>query len=118
MFLRLAKSLNMLMALLMLLQVVGATANALPRTADHAITLHSRKAPSSILASFLFEKTEEGNEKSEEEKDRMARIVLIDFSQITFSLSFQHSPLARLEVPTAQYDVRPPLHQVNCVFLI
>ncbi|HYG04191.1 MAG TPA: hypothetical protein VD927_17210 [Chryseosolibacter sp.] len=117
MFLK-ARSVNFLVVLLMFLQIVGASANAQPTSGDRQLTLHAQKPPSSIIASFLFEKTEEGSEKTEEEKDRMARVVLIDFSRITFSLSLFHSPHVQLAIPTFQYNVRPPLHQVKCVFLI
>ena len=118
MYLKVARSITFLVILLMTLQILGASVTALPSTSDHTFTLHPKKRPSSILGSFPFEKAEEETEEVEEEKDGMARVILIDFSQIVFSLSFFHTPQAELPVPTFQYNVRPPVHQLNCTFLI
>jgi hypothetical protein len=102
----------------MSLEILGATVTALPSTTSHCLTFHSKERTSSILGSFLFEKAEEETEKVDEEKDRMSRVVLIDFSRIAFSLSFYHTPQVQFAVLTSQYNVRPPLHEFNCVFLI
>ena len=119
MYLKAARTITSLVILLMTLEIFGAAATALPSTADHAVTLHSQKSKSSsILGSFLFEKAEEETENTEEEKNSIARVVLEDFSRIAVSLSFYHTPQVHFAAFTFQYDVRPPLHQLNCVFLI
>lgn len=118
MYLKVARTITFLVILLMSLDIVGASLTALPSTSDHALTIHAQKPPSSIFGYFLFEKAEEESEKTKEEKDGVARVVLIDFSQIAFSLSIYHNPQAELSVPTFQYNVRPPVHQLNCTFLI
>jgi hypothetical protein len=102
---------------MMLLQIVGAAVTASTRVSCHAVVLHSKKQTSSIL-DLLFEKTEEETGKTEEEKDRMARVVLIDFSQIALSLSSYHTPQVELSVLPCPSDVRPPVHELNCVLLI
>lgn len=117
MYLKVARSITFLVILLMTLQILGASATALPPTSDQTVTIHSKKVPSSVLGSFLFEKAEEETEK-QEENGRMARLILIDFSQVSFSLSFYHTPKVRFPVPTFQYDVRPPVHQLYCTYLI
>lgn len=118
MYLKVARTVTSLIILLMSLELFGAAAVALPSTSDHTLTLHSQKSKSSIFSSFLFEKAEEETEETEEEKDGMMRAVLVDFSRIAGSLSFYHTPQVHFAAFTFQYDVRPPLHQLNCVFLI
>lgn len=118
MYLKVARSITFFVILFMSLQILGAPVAASPSNSAHAVTLHSKKLPSSILGSFLCEKAEEESEKSEEEKDGMARAILIDFARIAFSLSFYHNPQIQLPTLTFQYDVRPPVHELNCVFLI
>lgn len=117
MYLKVARSITFLVIILMTLQILGASVTALPSTSDHTFTLHSKKRPPSILGSFLCEKAEEETEKGEE-RDGMARVILIDFSRIAFSLSFFHTPPGELSVPAFQYNIRPPVHQLNCTFLI
>jgi hypothetical protein len=120
MYLRAARTITFLVVVLMSLEILGSSVTALPSSSDHdhTLTLHSKKSPTSILGSFLFEKAEEESEKTEEEKDRMTRVILIDFSRIAFSLSFYHTPQVQSSELTFQYDVRPPVHELNCVFLI
>jgi hypothetical protein len=118
MYFQVTRTLITLVILLISLEILGPSATASPSTSDHTATLHSQKAASSMFGSFLFEKTEEETERNEDEKDRMARIVLVNFSRIAFSLSFYHTPPVNLTVLPFQYDVRPPLHELNCVFLI
>jgi hypothetical protein len=102
----------------MSLEILGAAATALPPTPDYTFTQHLQKSKSSTCNSFLFEKTEEETEKTGEDKGGMMRAVLLDFSRITGLFSFSPAPQVRFEPFTFQYDVRPPLHQLNCVFLI
>lgn len=118
MYLKVARAITFLVIILMTLQILGASVTALPSTSNHTFTLHSKKIPSSILGSYLLEKAEEESEKPEEENGGASRVVLIDFSQIAFSLSFYHTPLIQLSAPAFQYNVRPPVHQLNCTFLI
>ena len=115
--LKVARSITFLVILSMCLQILGASVPTLRPTFDHAVTLRSKKRPSCALGSFLLEKTEE-TQKPEHEKDGIARVILADFSQIAFSLSFYHTPQVEFSVPAFQYDVRPAVHQLNCTFLI
>jgi hypothetical protein len=110
--------------LLMFLDILGAAATTLPLRSDHTLTLHTEKPKSWMLISFLFEKSEEESENEEEPenpnegKKIMERVVLHHFSQIAASLSFYHTPRVHGAAVTSQYDVRPHLHEFNCVFLI
>lgn len=118
MYLKVARSITLLVILLMTLQILGTSVSALPSASDHTIRLHSKKRPSSVLGSFLFGKAEEETEKPDQEKDGMTRAVLIDFSRMAFSLLVCHKPQVHFPVRIFQYDVRPPVHALNCVFLI
>lgn len=118
MYLKVARTITSLVILLMSLQIIGAAATALPSASDYTLTLHSQKSKASVFGSVFFEKVEEETEKTEGEKDGMVGVVLIDFSRITDSLSFYHTPQVHVSAVTFQYDVRPHLHQFNCVFLI
>jgi hypothetical protein len=106
------------MTLLMTLEILGAAATALPPTSDYTFNLHFQKSKSSVVGSFLFEKAEEETEKTEEEKDGMMRAVLLDLSRIADSLSFSPPPQVQIGAFSFLYDVKPPLHQLHCVFLI
>jgi hypothetical protein len=118
MYLKAARTITFFMSLLMSLEILGAAVTSLPPTSDYTFTLHIQKSKSSVLGSFLFEKTEEETEKTEEKKDGTKGPVLLDFSRIVCSLSFSSASQIHFENFTFQYDVRPPLHQLNCVFLI
>jgi hypothetical protein len=123
MYLKVARTITFFVILFISLDIVGASVAAIPSTSDHALTLHSQtlhsqKLPSAILTALLFEKAEEETARSEDEKYNMAGVVLLDFSRLAFSLSFYHTPPVQLQSPTFQYDVRPPLHELNGVFLI
>jgi hypothetical protein len=117
MYRTLAKTIVLLVILLMPLEIVRAAATDVPSTSDRTVTLHA-ETESWTLGSFLFEKTEEETERSEEETDGMMRVILEDFSRIAVSLSFYHTPQVPFTALTFQYDARTPLHQLNCVFLI
>lgn len=119
MYLKVGRTIILFVAVLMLLEIFVASATALSWTSCSVIYSeeYSEELPSSILDSMLFEKAEEENEETEEEKC-LLRVVLIDFSKITLSLSAYHSPDFDLAVNTFRHDVRPPVHQLNCVFLL
>jgi hypothetical protein len=118
MYFKVAKTINFLVVVLMSLEILGASLAVLPSASDSRLAIHSHKAPSSILGSFLFEKTEEENEGSEKENGSISRALLLDFSSAARSLSAFHSPDFHVVAHAFQYDVRPPVHQLNCVFLI
>jgi len=117
MYLRVARTITFFVCLLMSLEILGIAATAFPPTCDHTFTQHLQKSKSTFN-SFLFEKAEEETEKTGEEKGGMMRAVLLDFSRIARSRSFYPAPQVHFEAFTFQYDVRPPLHQLNRVFLI
>jgi hypothetical protein len=112
-----AKTIVFFVILLMPLEIVRAAATEVPSTSDRTLTLHAQTDAWS-LDSFLFEKTEEETERTEEETDGMMRVILEDFSRIAVSLSFYHTPQVPFTALTSQFDARTPLHQLNCVFLI
>jgi hypothetical protein len=116
--LKVAKAINMVVVVLMSLEILGTLFAVLPPTSDARLAIHSKKAQSSILASFLFEKTEEENENTEEENDCVFRVILVDFSSVARSLSAFHSSDFDLSAHTFQFEIRPPVHQLNCVFLL
>jgi len=118
MYLKVARTITYLVILLLSLELLGAATTILPSASDHTVTVHSRKTKSCVFSAFLCEKTEEETEKTEEEKDGTVRVILQDFSRIAASLSCYHTLHVHFEVLASQYDVRPHLHQVNCVFLI
>jgi hypothetical protein len=99
----------------MSLEVFGTAEAALPLgSADHP-TMHSQESPSFLLAAFPFEKAEEETEMSDEEKGRMARVLLLDFSQVVFSISLHHTLQIQFTAHTFLYHVRPPLDELGCV---
>lgn len=112
-----AKIVTALVVFLMIFEIVGAAVTSLPANSDHALNYHTKK-PSSVFSSFIFEKAEEENEKTEEEKDGMSRVVLIDFNRVAVSLSIRHTPQIHFTRSAFQYDVRPSFHVLHCVFLI
>ena len=118
MCIKVARSIAFLVVFLMSLEVLGASVNALPPASDHTLTTISQKQSPSLFGNLFFQEAEEESEKDEEEKDGTARVLLIDFSRIAFSLSFYHTPQVPLAAPKFQYDVRPPLHRLNSLFLI
>ena len=115
MYFKVARTINVVVILLMSLEIFGAPAAALRWNAEP--TIFSEEVASSILGSDLFEKAEEENENTEGAKS-LSRIVLADLSQIALSLSACHSPDFYLSVNTFRFDVKPPVHQLNCVFLL
>ena len=115
MYTKVARTINLIVVVLMSLEILGASATAMPWTSGPCI--YSEEPPSSFFGSDLFEKAEEENEKDEDEKS-LSRAILMDLSQVAFSLSACYSRDLDLAVNTFQYDVRPPLHQLNCVFLL
>lgn len=114
MYPKVARTINLIVVVLMSLEILGASATAMPWTSGPCI--YSEEPPSSLFGSDLFEKAEEENERTEDES--LSRVILIDLSQIAFSLSAYHHRDFDLAVNTFQFDVRPPLHQLNCVFLL
>jgi hypothetical protein len=112
-----AKSISIVIVLLISLRIFGATATALLPAFDHTGSIHTHETGvSTLFDTFLLEKLENENERAENEN--VGKIVLIDFSRLSFSLSSYHSPQSELWLNALQYDVRPPLHQLNCTFLI
>lgn len=118
MYFKVARTVNLLVVVLMSFEILGASIMILPLTSRYDITLYSEELPSSLLDVILFEKAEEENEKTEEEKHCLSRAILVDLSLVKLSLSAYHSPHIHLEFSTSRYEVRPPIHQLNCVFLI
>lgn len=117
MYFKIGRTINLVVVILMSLEILGASLATLPSTSMSRLSIHSQKAPS-ILGSFLFEKTEEEKESSEKENDHISRPILLDFSSAARSLSAFHSSDFHLIAHVFQYHVRPPVHQLNCVFLI
>lgn len=81
------------------------------------ITLHSKKANHATILSFILEKTEE-SEKTDSNDDGVDAVLLIDFSDIAFSLWYYYTEQPESTVPIYRYDVRPLVHKFNRVFLI
>lgn len=114
--LRIAKVLSFLVVLLITFDLVGAAITARPVFLNDQTTMHSKKPSTSVIGSFILEKAEEENEKTEEESEGSSRTVLADFAHIAIFLSFFYTPRS---TPLAlMYDVRPPVYALNCVFII
>lgn len=107
-----------LVILLLSFEIFGAALTACATSDDGSFYFHAKKSSASVINSIFIEKAEEETEKNEEEKDGTARPVLVDFSRVVTSLSFRHTPQTEFTPFRFQYDVRPPLHTINCVFLI
>jgi hypothetical protein len=118
MYFKVARTINFVIVIVMSFEILAASLAVLPSGSDTRLAIRSQKSPSSILGSFLFEKTEEEKEGTEKENDHISRAVLLDFSSAARSLSAFHSPAFYSIAHASQYDVRPPVHQLNCVFLI
>lgn len=116
--LKAAKIVSTIVLLLILLETVGAAVTALPAISERSATIHTKKSTPSVLASFLFEKAEEETDKTEEEKGGSHRSILVDFTRVALILSFYHTQHTHFKPLTHQYNVRPPVHALNCVFLI
>jgi hypothetical protein len=113
-----ARIVSIIVLLPILLEIVGTAVPSLPETSEHSATIHTKKPTPSILAYLIFEKVEEETDKNEEEKDGSHRIVLVYFSRIASTLSLYHARQTYFKPLTHQYNVRPPVHALNCVFLI
>ncbi|HYC85013.1 MAG TPA: hypothetical protein VEB86_07315 [Chryseosolibacter sp.] len=113
-----ARFVSTIVLLLILLETVGAAVTVLPATSERSATIHTKKPTPSVLGSLLFEKAEEETDKSEEEKDSSHRVLLVDFSRVALTLSFYHTSHTAFRPLACQYNLRPPLHALNCVFLI
>ena len=108
---------TMFVILLFALRVLGASA-VTPSPENATVAIHFKKSNSdSILAAFLLEKTEE-SEKTGLKKQGIGPVVLVDFSEVAFSLSYYYSGQIQMSAPTSRYDVHPPVHKLNRVFLI
>jgi hypothetical protein len=118
MYFKIARTVNLLVVVLMSLEIICASAAASPSTSCYSVTIFSEDPSSSILETILFEKAEEENDNTEEDEIHLSCVVLLDFSRLTLSLSAFHSPDFHSAVSRLRYDVRLPLHQLNSVFLI
>jgi hypothetical protein len=116
--LKIGKILSVAVVLIMSIDVVGAAVTVCPAESIDQPTLTSKRADTSLISSLFIEKAEEENEKSEEEKQSCSRIVLVDFSQIAFSLARFHTPHLYISRCSQTYDVRPPLYAFHCIFII
>jgi len=115
MYFKIARSIKLIVILLMSVDILGASMAILPSTSDNRLTIHSEKKHSTICGSFLFEQSDEENE-TDDKNDHIARVVLIDFSWIARSFNSYHFPDLNSSVRVFLNYVRPPLHQLNCVF--
>lgn len=114
----LTRKITSLLFLMFSLQIVGAAATVLPSTSDRTLFIRANNRTSCIINSFLLDLIKDGVEKTLEPEDEIDRVLLHDFSIIAASLSGYHTPQYVTAPEAYLYDVRPPLHQVNCVFLI
>jgi hypothetical protein len=113
-----ARIISIIVLLPILLEIVGAAVSSLPETSERSATIHAKKPTPSVLAYLIFEKVEEETDKNEEEKDGSDRIVLVYFSRVALTLSLYHTRQTHYKPLTHQYNVQPPVHELNCVFLI
>jgi len=118
MFLKAARIVTTLVVLLMSLEIVGAAVTAFPTESSPSLAFHAKKMKGSSIVSLFLEKAEEENEKTEEEKEGMPGVLIADFSTIAISLCLFHTSRPHATPLAFQYDVRPPVHQLNCVFII
>lgn len=101
------------------LRIFAGSVIALPLSSEQALTVQSKKArSSSIFDSFVLEKTEEEIEKTEGDDSGIGRVVLFDFTRLASFLRFGYLPTLQPAEFSFLYDVRPLVHQLNCVFLI
>jgi hypothetical protein len=113
-----ARIVSVIVLLPILLEMVGAAVSSLPETSERSATIHTKKPTPSVLAYLIFEKVEEETDKNEEEKDGSDRIVLVYFSRVALTLSLYHTRQTLDKPLIHQYNVQPPVHELNCVFLI
>ena len=116
--LKAARIINSLVVMLMLLEIFGAAVTAISFISHDSLSYHAAKPRASVIAAFLFEKAEEENEKTEEEREHSDRVVLVDFTWVASSLSSRHTSNDRISPVTTRYDLRPPVYTLNCVLLI
>ncbi len=111
-------ALTSLVILLMFLEFFGTSEASLTPVSHGHASIHSQESPSSFLAAFLFEKTEEETGRVIEEGDRTAGFVVVDFSNLVFSLSSHHTLQQHFVLPTFRYAARYPLREFCCVLQI
>jgi len=118
MYSKLFGTINLVAVLVMSLQTLGTSATAMLWASDPGSYYEDyEELESSIPGSDVFEKAEEENEKTEEE-NCLSRVVLMDLAKNALSLCAYHCPDFEPSVNTIQYNIRPPLHQLHCVFVI
>lgn len=121
MLLKTTKYINLLVAVLIAIDLVGAAFTALPVHHVANLSYHSKGASAAAgLAYILFEKkAEEETEKVEGgERAKCMGAELVDFSQIAILLSEIHTPRAHLTPYQHNFSIRPSLFTLHCVFLI
>jgi hypothetical protein len=113
-----AKLVSSIVLVLVILEIAGAAVTASPPDSDSVLTIHTKKSSASVFYSFVFEKAEEETEETEQEKDGAHRALLVDFSRVAHTLSVAFLPKVNLTPFAFQYNVRPPVYTLNCVFII
>ncbi len=102
----------------MSLDILGASLAVPAPTSGSHLTVHTQRGTPSILGSFLFEESDEENENGGTENDHNARVSVKDFSRLAGSLNAIQLSHLNSSVRAFRNYVRPPLYELNCVFLI
>ncbi len=118
MHLRIARTIYVIVLMLMCLEIIGASATAGMSASCQGISIAAAEERTSIPGAFLFEKAEEENDKTEEENCHIARTLLIDFSHVAHSLSACYLGVLHLPANTTLFNVRPPAYRLNRVLLL
>jgi|GEM_PF-3777340 hypothetical protein len=112
------RAVTALLFLMLSLQILGSAFTVEPENAEHHIAFRKKESTTCIIGSILMNLVKDGTDKTLEDTDDIARVLLEDLSLIAASLSDHHAAQFVQSPTVLQYDVRPPLHKVNCVFLI
>jgi hypothetical protein len=81
------------------------------------VSAYKKSSAPSLFTSICFEKAEE-EERSEEKSDKLASVILVDFSRVAFELSNVHTtdiPDISLIQP---FNVERSLFRLFCTFII
>lgn len=117
--LKTAKYLNILVALLMALDLVGTGITAIPAHNEGKIGYHIKHAASTGLAFLLFEKeVEEETEKDEGEREKFVGAELVDFSKVAVLLCYNYTHIINFISSEQRFSVKPPLFTLHCNLII
>ena len=119
MLIKIAKCLNIFLALMMLIDVVGMACKTDTIGNTEALSYHCKHIGTSDSYYMLFQKeAEEESDKSDVERANFVGPELLDLSQITIILSDFHTSAPGVSFAPYDHFALKPLSTLHCVLVI